>query len=293
MAMVYRPWEWVNPPQVPQSGVVHNTYYSTAMQHDVGYNIHLPPGYETSAQRYPVIFWLHGLNNCESTDYFPARYLEEGITAGELPPTILVYPNGWWCGFYSDSSDGKTLSETTIIHELIPSIDRSYRTIATREGRAVQGMSMGGFGACKFAFKYPDLFSSVVAFAPAMVTADAMQARHPEILKMTFGGDPQRLEENAPWTWARTNADRIRGRLPIWIICGMEDGLLPGIQKMDQLLDELQLAHELELIPGIAHNLPALAEAIQRRGFAFAARAFRAAGAPDRSANVSCRDRTS
>ncbi len=274
MAMVFTPWEWVNPPANPQPGVVHKTYFSQAMQHDVGYNIYLPPGYEAGDRRYPVIYWLHGLNNCESTDYFPAHYLEEGIAAGDLPPTILVYPNGWWSGFYSDSADGRVMSETTIIRELIPYVDRTYRTIAAREGRAVQGMSMGGFGALKFAYKFVELFSSVVAFAPALVDAHDMQTHHPELLQVTFGGDPGRLEANSPFAWLRANVECIRGHLPIWIICGTEDGLLPGIRRMDRALAELGVAHELELIPGIDHNLPALADAIRQRGFAFAARAF-------------------
>jgi endo-1,4-beta-xylanase len=67
--------------------------------------------------------------------------------------------------FYSDSFDGQWMAETTVIEELVPHIDATYRTIANRDGRAIQGMSMGGFGALKLAFKYPDLFSSVVAFA--------------------------------------------------------------------------------------------------------------------------------
>jgi len=239
MTMQYRPWAWVNPPTNPQPGVVHRTYYSDAMQCDVGYNIYLPPGYAEGDARYPMIYWLHGLNNCESTDYFPAKYLEQGIRSGALPPTILVYPNGWWCGFYSDSADGRILSETTIIKELIPHVDRTYRTIPKREGRAIQGMSMGGFGALKFAFKYVDLFSSVVAFAPALVDAQELSTRHPQILQTMFNGEAQRFTENTPATWALKNAERIRNHLPIWIICGAEDGLLGYIQKMHQRLDEI------------------------------------------------------
>jgi len=133
---------------------------------------------------------------------------------------------------------------------------------------------MGGRGALKSACKYVELFSSVVAFAPALVDGKDLQERHPELLRMVFNGDAQRFEENSPGRWAQANAEAIRGKLPIWIICGAEDGLLPGIERMQRLLGQLEIAHELELIPGIAHNLPALAEAIQTRGFAFAAKAF-------------------
>jgi S-formylglutathione hydrolase FrmB len=275
MAMVYTPWEWVNPPRNPQPGVLHRTYFSASMQHDVGYNIYLPPGYAASQQRYPVVYRLHGLNNCESTDYFPARYLDEGIRAGELPPMILVYPNGWWCSFYADSPDGQVMAETTIIEELIPTVDAMYRTVGTRGARAIQGMSMGGFGALKLAFKHVDLFSSVVAFAAGLLDGPTLLANHPQLMQTMFAADAQRFDAEAPAAWVRRNADVVRETLPIWMICGSDDLLLAGNLAMHALLDELHIAHELELIPGIAHNLPALAESVQRRGFAFAARSFR------------------
>ena len=132
---------------------------------------------------------------------------------------------------------------------------------------------MGGRGALKSACKYVELFSSVVAFAPALVDAEEMQQRHPQLLQRVFNGDAQRFEGNSPRRWAQAKAEAIRGKLPIWTICGAEDGLLPGIERMQRLLGQLEIAHELELIPGIAHNLPALAEAVQTRGFAFAAKA--------------------
>ena len=86
---------------------------------------------------------------------------------------IMVWAN---CGHntkYMDAAVGSSMYgvlmiETTIIRELIPHIDATYRTIASKEGRAVQGGSGGGMGALRFAFKYPQMFSSVFAFNPAV-----------------------------------------------------------------------------------------------------------------------------
>ena len=72
---------------------------------------------------------------------------------------ILVYASGGSQTNYCDSYDGKYMAETTVIKELIPYIDKNYRTIASRNGGRIQGMSMGGFGAMRLALKYPDLFS--------------------------------------------------------------------------------------------------------------------------------------
>src|SRR5438876_8825389 len=156
---------WFNEPKNPQPGVTHHGYHRASMNKEVGYNIWLPPEYETSSRRYPVVYWLHGRNNTESSDQYPAHYLADGIAGGKLPPMILVYASGGSQTNYCDSYDGKYLAETTVIKELIPYIDKTYRTIASRGGRALQGMSMGGFGAMRLALKYPDLVSSVVAFA--------------------------------------------------------------------------------------------------------------------------------
>src|SRR5204863_8096931 len=92
--------------------------------------------------------------------------LVSGIDAAsrkaKLPPLIFVVVNGGRYTRYYDSLDHSIMMETTVIQELIPHIDATYRTVATSGGRAIQGESMGGMGSLKFAFKYPELFSSAV-----------------------------------------------------------------------------------------------------------------------------------
>src|SRR5439155_14475962 len=117
---------WFNAPKNPQPGVVHKGYHSAAMDKEVGYNIYLPPGYEAGSQRYPVVYWLHGRNNTESSDSYPVQYLADGIAGGKLPPMILVYASGGSQTNYCDSYDGKYMAETTVIKELIPHIDKNY-----------------------------------------------------------------------------------------------------------------------------------------------------------------------
>ena len=74
---------WFNVPKNPQPGVVHKGYHSAAMDKEIGYNIYLPPGYEGGSQRYPVVYWLHGRNNTESSDSYPVQYLDDGIAGGK------------------------------------------------------------------------------------------------------------------------------------------------------------------------------------------------------------------
>jgi len=265
---------WFNVPKTLEPGLEHKGYHSAAMDKQIGYNLYLPPGYQTGKQRYPVIYWLHGRNNTENSDQYPLRYLADGITAGKLPPMILVYVSGGSQSNYCDSYDGKYLAETTVIKELIPHIDKSYRTIASRGGRAVQGMSMGGFGAMRLALKYPDLFSSVVAFAGGYRWPETMKVNpHPSYVEM-FNDDPEIFRASHPETFGRQHAARIRGRLGIQIYVGNQDPGLEGNRRMHTLLDELEIAHGYQEFDGIAHNLKLLAAKVTTENFEIAVRSF-------------------
>jgi enterochelin esterase-like enzyme len=111
---------------------------------------YLPPDYAAASVRYSVVYWLPGGGCNEDPDSLSiAQGLLGGIDAairkGKLPPLIFVVVNGGRYTRYYDSLDGSIMMETTVIRELIPHIDATYRTVATRDGRAIQGGSMGGW----------------------------------------------------------------------------------------------------------------------------------------------------
>jgi len=257
---------WFNVPKNPQPGVVHKGYHSKAMDKEIGYNIYLPPDYESSGKRYPVVYWLHGRNNTESSDSYPIAHVAPGL--------IVVYASGGSQTNYCDSYDGKYLAETTVIKELIPHIDKTYRTVASRDGRSIQGMSMGGFGCMRLALKYPDLFTSVVAFAGGYRWPEELTVNpHPSYAEM-FNNDPKIFQEQHPETWARRNAEKIRGKLTIQIYVGDQDPGLKGNRRMHAVLDELNIPHRYQEFPGIAHNLRLLAEQVKSENFQIAIRSF-------------------
>jgi enterochelin esterase-like enzyme len=265
---------WFNEPKNPQPGVQHKGYHSADMDKQIGYSIYLPPGYETSSQRYPVVYWLHGRNNTEVSDAYPITYLADGIASRKLPPMIMVFASGGSQTNYCDSYDGKYLAETTVIKELIPYIDKNYRTIASRDDRAIQGMSMGGFGAMRLALKYPDLFSSVVAFAGGYRQPEELDVNpHPSYAEM-FNNDKEIFRRHHPETWARRNAGKIRGKLAIQIYVGNQDPGLAGNRHIHALLDELEIPHGYQEFEGVAHNLKLLATNVKAENFEIAARSF-------------------
>jgi enterochelin esterase-like enzyme len=250
---------WVNPP-APGSlpaGVTHHTYFSQAMGCDVGYCIYLPPGHrDDTSVRYPVIYSLHGAGGDETRGLLAAEVLDEGIRAKRWPELILVFPNGGKATLYKDSYDGKSLPETTLIKELIPHIDSTYRTIAARHGRCIEGFSMGGRGSTRLALKYPELFCSLFNQAGNVYHVSELFDAPPHANYRTYlGPDKQRYIENDPYLLLNQNLDRIKGKLRIQIFCGtLDDEHLPSIRLFHAALLEAGVDHTYLEIEGVAHE---------------------------------------
>jgi S-formylglutathione hydrolase FrmB len=147
------------------------TLRTPAITHDTGVRVLVPRGYAAHPnRRYPTLYLLHGSGGNE-TDWTEMGDAEKA-TAGY--PMIVVMPdtdqNGYYSDWYNGGAFGPPEYETYDIRELIPWIDSHYRTIAARRGRAVAGLSMGGFGALTYAARHPDLFVHVAGFSPASDT---------------------------------------------------------------------------------------------------------------------------
>ena len=158
------PFKWVNDfPKDKYPGLRHGTFSSPSNSVDVGYCIYLPPGYDDPGnkyRRYPVVYWLHrGRPGGETKGISLTPHFDEAMKKGQVPPMIYVFPNGGIVSHY-DYPKLKSFGETAFIKELIPHIDKTYRTIATRNGRAIEGFSQGGRGTARYMFKYPELFCS-------------------------------------------------------------------------------------------------------------------------------------
>jgi endo-1,4-beta-xylanase len=252
---------WVNKPSAGllPTGVSHHVYPSASMGHDVGYCIYLPPDYEQETpRRYPVIYNLHGAGGDETRGLLAAEVLHEGILAKRWPEMILVFPNGGKTTLYKDSYDGKAMAETTVIKELIPHIDMTYRTIAARHGRCIEGFSMGGRGSTRLALKYPDMFCSLFNQAGNVYhVSDLFDAPPNDDYRQHLGPDKQRYIDNDPYLLLQKNLDRIKGRLRIQIWCGtQDDGHLPSVREFHAALLKAGVDHTYFEIEGLAHERP-------------------------------------
>jgi endo-1,4-beta-xylanase len=251
---------WSNPFTRDQPYTTHHTFLSAANGNDsgaralVGYKLFLPNGYGSGTQRYPVIYLLHGRGSDET---------ENGIAFDTEAPIIGVWVNSGRNSKYQDALPGspmymKEMPETTLMREVIPHIDANYRTIASREGRAVIGFSMGGAGALRIAFKYPELFSSVQSASGAVDdNASNVMRREAAMMAMMFNNDPARFEAGTAQTVARINRANIRAhglRVKFWV--GTREGLHSDNIALAGLLRTLGIRHQFVAIHNGGHTPP-------------------------------------
>ena len=248
-----QPASWLDPDKTEPTGTHYRTFTSRLAGGEVSYLVYLPPTYEKErAQRYPSVYWLHGLNGSQRAGAVFVEQLDAAIRAGKAPAMIVVLVNGMRDAFYNDSRDGKWPIESVIIKELIPHIDSTHRTVARRESRAIEGYSMGGYGAAHLGFKYPDVFGTVGVMAGALIEPRAEV--QPAVFEKMFGADKAYVDVNDPFALVRKNVEAIRGRTVIRVAVGDQDNLQVRDRAFHDLLTELKIEHEFELVPGVEHN---------------------------------------
>ena len=149
------------------------TLNSRILREYVKYSVFLPADYETATDtRYSVVYMLHGLgdnNNSWNGDYLHANSKIEFLEMQGLTKMIYVYPQGF-ASYYCNFFDGSYNYMDMFIQELIPLIDKTYRTIPDKQHRAVTGYSMGGFGACALAEKHPEVFEACAPLSMSVRT---------------------------------------------------------------------------------------------------------------------------
>jgi enterochelin esterase-like enzyme len=185
---------WIDPDRTEPSGT-HDRLFATPSRGagtEASYLIYLPPDYETATRRYPVLYWLHGGGSQRESAWMVAR-IDGQIRAGNLPPFIVVLVQGLPDVRDMNSKDGTRPLEDVVIKDLLPHVDATYRTVATRQG-AIEGGAMGGFGSLRLGFRFPELFGTVSALAPSIMEIKD----EPPIVLEPFGNGPAYYEEVGP-----------------------------------------------------------------------------------------------
>lgn len=244
-------------------GVQYASLQSAALGRELKFAVQLPPSYERDSKRhYPVLYFLHGMNGNERE--FERRGVAAAVAKmrgeGKIGEFIIVAPAGE-NSFYLNAKNGVRY-EDAIIKDLIPHVEKTYRTINTRDGRAIQGLSMGGYGALMLAFKHPEMFSSVTAHSSALFVElpdTSGTDRRAQFVSRLIGnmyGNPPDVEyfkANNPINLAETNAAAIKkSGLKIYFDVGEQDryGFQPSNKTLDELLTKSGVTHEFHTFPG-------------------------------------------
>lgn len=173
---------------VPHGTVSKIWYHSAAENKDRRLTVYTPAGYETSGKKYPVLYLLHGIGGDEEAWYTQGRstqILDNLIAAGKATPMIVVMTNGNLAmeAAPGEGSEGLTVpsmglpktmegSFEAAFPEIVNFVDKTFRTQANKKGRAIAGLSMGGFHSCNISREYPTMFNYVGLFSAALGVTD-------------------------------------------------------------------------------------------------------------------------
>lgn len=271
------------PAAVAESRVECKAVESRILGRAVRYCILLPASYDRQpARRYPALYLLHGLGGSEQMLVQQGIWslVEDLYESRRIGEFLVIAPDGGR-SFYVNSRDGRNRYEDFFLREFLPAMDRAYRTRPTREARGIAGLSMGGYGALRFAFKYPERFVSVSAHAAALMEelprgAGSAGQLSPALAILTgpFGSpiDTAYYRAESPFTLAR-QAHGLH-RLKIYFDCGADDGygFDAGARALHRLLESRGIAHEFRIVPG-GHDWRYFAEQLPAT-FEFHSRAF-------------------
>lgn len=193
------------------------TLTSAAAQNTHELLVWTPPGYETSGKNYPTLYLLHGAGSPsafgvdEWLGYALTEDLDRLIDSGFIEPMIVVLPFGEQ-GYWVNHADGGPQWSDYVTDEVVPYVDREFRTDRRRERRAIGGLSMGGHGALQMAYRRPDLFAVAGAHSP---TIRAYEDSPP------FFGNQRHFALYDPLTLASSSTGVMK--VTTWVDLGNED----------------------------------------------------------------------
>jgi S-formylglutathione hydrolase FrmB len=233
-------------------------FRSQLINRTLPYNVILPPDYRQSrTTRYPVLYLLHGLSGHYS-DWLTRTNVADYAAHYRL---IVVMPEGN-DGWYTDSATvPNDKYESYILKDLIPDVQKRYRTIETRFGRGIAGLSMGGYGALKFGLKFPASFIFAASIsgaieAPAWAEKDLPNtgAMRDSVLSVFGAVGSETRKANDIFAIVRVlPANRVATLPYFYLDCGTEDGLFSASPQFAALLHEKKVPHEFRELPG-DHN---------------------------------------
>jgi S-formylglutathione hydrolase FrmB len=253
------------------------TLPSAALGRDVACAVHLPPSYAEGSKVYPVVYALHGL--FESSQFWQRRglapILDELWAKHALPEFVVVAVDGG-NSFFLNSPQGAY--EDLVTKDAVAFAESNFRVRRERSGRALFGVSMGGYAALRIALSHPELFAAVATHSAMLLSGPPRPGQGADPYQLAafarvFGEPPDLAlwKANDPLDWAqKANASSVPA---LSFDCGDHDryGLGAGHEELHRRLQARGIAHEFALRPGdhgyeyVRSVLPASLEFLSKR----------------------------
>lgn len=271
---------WVTQ-EVRAKGVSFHTFESRAAKTRVSFHLFSPEEYQSNSdRRYPVVYWLHGSGGGTNGIAKLSDRFNSAVKSGAVPPLLVVFVNGLPNGMYVDWKSGAAPLEEVIVKDLVPHVDASFRTIPDRNGRLLDGFSMGGYGTARLGFKFPDLFRAVSIIGAGPMQKDLLdaplagRARASQLLKTVYGGDKDHFFAVSPLNLAEQNAAKLKKNSLIRVVVGDQDPTLPANTAFHSHLTSLEIPHSWTVLPNVGHDPLGVLTAMGDKNWEFYKAAF-------------------
>lgn len=260
---------WLTP-AVSAPNVLYQLMNSTAVGGQVSFHVYLPSAYfDKPLRRFPVVYYLHGSNSVTTGIAPVSAAFNAAIAANEIPPLIVVFPNGLPFGMWCDAESGLQPVESMVIRDLIPTVDARFRTLPGRRARVVEGFSMGGYGAARLGLTYPSLFAGYSMLGAGPLQLDFL-ADNPDyqplvlrqqILAQVYGNSLAVFELRSPWRLAQMLSATTTGQISRQLIGTLDFTLQPNRDFAQHML-VLGFAHRYTEVAGVGHAVLPMMQAL-------------------------------
>jgi len=239
-------------PRLASQRLHEESVQSAALGRTMKYRVLLPADYATSQRRYTVLYLLHGLGG-DYKDWTTRTNLAE---YSRTLPLIIVMPDGENSWYTNAANAPEERFEDYILTDLQADVAAKYRTINSRHGRTIAGLSMGGYGALKMALRRPGAFAVAASFS------GAFSATRPELAKMIpseearlrrIYGDDDSVSRRQNDLYSLAAAVKPGSAPYLYIDCGIADGLVAANREVVAALHKSGVAYEYHEVAG-AHT---------------------------------------